>query len=113
MCVFVDGEKQYMPRIFDSLNTRGYCVFKVSNLDISTALPKFYSCRPKWVLLVPHQEVCLCVYCADAKLYVCALKCFMGDAYTIEYYERWNNYKNMGAPATYTVWENGDTVNKT
>lgn len=87
-------------------------MFKVTNLDISTALPKFYSCRPKWVLLVPHQEVCLCVYCANAKLYVSALKRFMGDAYTIEYYEQWNNYKNMGAPATYTVWENGDTVKK-
>lgn len=77
-----------------------YHVFKAANPDISMALTKFYSCCKKWVLLAPHQEVCLWVYCANAKLYVSALKRFIGDAYTIEYYERWNNYKNMGAPAT-------------
>ena len=59
-----------------------YKVFKNDNPELRTGKSKFYSLRPKYVLLSPIKEVCLCIYCANYDLFLTSLINFRGSNVT-------------------------------
>ena len=59
-----------------------YKVFKNDNPELRIGKSKFYSLRPKYVLLSPIKEVCLCIYCANYDLFLTSLINFRGSNVT-------------------------------
>lgn len=59
-------------------------MFKEAHPDTAIGQTKFYSLRPKCVMPTPTQEVCVCVYCANVKLAVCALEYSSGQKKSAE-----------------------------
>lgn len=56
-----------------------YVLMKEENPGIKISKSKFYSMRPKYVLINPFNDVCLCIYCANFELLLIALKNFMSQ----------------------------------
>ncbi|XP_075535180.1 uncharacterized protein LOC142570720 [Dermacentor variabilis] len=139
--VSIDGNKQYAAKRFMTRSVREtYRLFKEANPDTPIGLSKFYSLRPKWVLLAPQQQVCLCIYCANATQCISALEELTEGAYTITHLEELClctspttdcflgdcdycanedalTTTTLGIPeeteVNYAVWQNGDLVKKT
>lgn len=53
--------KRFMTRIIG----KTYHIFKENDPQINLGKLKFYSLRPKWLLIHPLKEVCVCIYCAN------------------------------------------------
>ncbi|KAG0414963.1 hypothetical protein HPB47_007871 [Ixodes persulcatus] len=137
--VMVDGTRQYIAR---RVMTRSICeayrMYKAAHPDTAIGLTKFYSLKPKCVVHIPSHEVCVCVYCANTTLAVCALekitgvirsaedlrdltlcsppsaKCSLGECWacpSVGCFEA----TNLGIPdeeVLYAVWEKGDLIKK-
>lgn len=138
--VIIDGKKELVSKTFMTHSVReAYRLFREANPNTSIGLSKFYSLRPKWVLLAPHQEVCLCIYCANATECVSALQDVTDGAYTADFLKELCLCSSptsdcflghcdycakedaltatcLGIPedieVAYAVWENGDLVKK-
>ncbi|CAN8017318.1 unnamed protein product [Ixodes persulcatus] len=68
------GQKEYVSKRFMTRSIREtFRLFKAAHPDTAIGLTKFYSLRPKWVQYTSWHEVCVCKYCANIKLSVCAL----------------------------------------
>ena len=50
-----------------------YEKFKNDYPELRIGKSKFYSLQPKYVLLSPIKEVCLCIYCANYDLFLTSL----------------------------------------
>ena len=57
-----------------------YETFKNDYPELRIGKSKFYSLRPKYVLLNPIKEVCLCIYCANYDLFLTSLINFRGSS---------------------------------
>ena len=57
-----------------------YETFKNDYPELRIGKSKFYSLRPKYVLLSPIKEVCLCIYCANYDLFLTSLINFRGNS---------------------------------
>lgn len=53
-----------------------YSLFKQENPQMKIGLTKFYTLRPKWVLLTAPANSCLCIYCENFQLMLNALAKF-------------------------------------
>ena len=62
--------KRYLTRSIREI----YNIFREKNPNSKMSETKFYTLRPKWVLIDPPKEGCLCVYCANFELCLIALK---------------------------------------
>ena len=56
-----------------------YETFKNDYPELRVGKSKFYSLRPKYVLLSPINDVCLCIYCANYDLFLTSLINFRGS----------------------------------
>lgn len=74
MNVKIDGVKEKKIKRFLTRSIKEvYDLLKEQNPKVSISRSKFYQLRPKWVLLQPFNNSCLCVYCANFDLMVTAL----------------------------------------
>ena len=64
----------FLPEVLES-----YKVLKNENPELRIGKVKFYSFRPKYVVLSPIKEVCLCVYCAKFNLFLTSLLILRGS----------------------------------
>ena len=57
-----------------------YETFKNDYPELRIGKSKFYSLQPRYVLLSPIKEVCLCIYCANYDLFLTSLINFRGSS---------------------------------
>lgn len=134
------GQKEYVSKRFMTRSIREtFRLFKAAHPDTAIGLTKFYSLRPKWVQYTSWHEVCVCTYCANIKLSVCALekasgiirsaedirelticdipstKCFLGQCSACPTAETLTA-PGLGVPdddeVLYATWEKGELIRK-
>lgn len=66
----INKVKRFLTRSMQEI----YHIFREKNPNFKISKAKFYMLRPKWVMINPSQEVCLCIYCTNFELCVVALK---------------------------------------
>lgn len=54
--------------LHDPVPAQSISVYKLVHPSFTIDLTKFISSRPHWVKCLPHQEVCVCTYCAKFQL---------------------------------------------
>lgn len=80
--VMLNGEKTFVPKRFMTRSIReAFRIYKDKHPDSGVGLTKFYSLRPRWVQCIPHQEVCVCVRCANYYLCIAALENVTGSTF--------------------------------
>lgn len=73
--IVVKRVKRYITRSIREI----YQKLTEENPTIKISRAKFYSLRPKWVIIDPPTEACLCLYCANFELCITALKSLRKD----------------------------------
>lgn len=66
----INKVKRFLTRSMQEI----YHIFQEKNTNFKISKAKFYMLRPKWVMINPSQEVCLCIYCTNFELCVVALR---------------------------------------
>lgn len=72
--------KRYMTRTI----REAYRQYKTAHPASKLGLTKFYSLRPKWVVLSPYREECVCSYCANFSLCVNAINSISEGSFSEE-----------------------------
>ena len=62
--------KRYLTRSVKEV----FSIFKEQNPGVKVSRAKLYSLRPKWVIIYPFSDVCVCAYCANFDLLLTSLK---------------------------------------
>lgn len=80
--VYENGEKIKKAKRF--LTRSVYEIFQLfqnQHPEAKIGRTKFYSLRPKWVVIDPPKEVCLCIYCSNFELCLIGLKNIRKERY--------------------------------
>lgn len=78
-----NGKKEKKVKRFLTRSLKeAYKLFKQEHPEIKMGITKFYTLRPKFVMLSPCKDVCLCIYCANFDLYVNSINNLMGGKYS-------------------------------
>ena len=77
-----DKKEKKVKRFLTQSLKATYKAFKNDYPELRIVKSKFYSLRPKYVLLSPVKEVCLCIYCANYELFLTSLINFRGSNVT-------------------------------
>ena len=135
-----NGQKEYISKRLMTRSIREtFRLFKAAHPDTGIGLTKFSSLRPKRVVCTAPHEVCVCTYCANAKLSARALEIATGQKKSVEDLRDLTVCKppsrrcflslcdscptpqvitapNLGIPeeeeVVFTTWQKGDLVKK-
>ena len=80
--VKINDKKKKVKRFLTRSLKATYKAFKNNYPELRIDKSKFYNLQPKYVLLSPIKEFCLCIYCANYNLFLTSLINFRGSNVT-------------------------------